>query len=187
MQITLARSRSRGLTVNFNYTLSKQFDDTGGNRSAYNWVTEKAVGVNDQTHVWNAMFIYELPFGKNGHAVARGLLGGWRLSGITTFRTGQPLGTIAATCNLVNAGNCYADYNRNFSGPARINGDYGAGDIRGTNAPAFIDRNAFANPAAFAYGDTPRTLAFGLRQTLDRKSTRLNSSHIQKSRMPSSA
>jgi len=165
LQITFQRRRSNGLTVNFNYTFSKQFDDTGGNRSAYNWVTEKAVGVNDQTHVWNAMLVYELPFGKDGHPVARALAGGWRVSGITTFRTGQPLGTIAATCNLVNAGNCYADYNRSFSGPVRINGDYGTGDIFGRTPPSFLDTRAFASPAVFTYGDNPRTLAFGLRQT----------------------
>ncbi len=164
LQITLTRRRSDGLIVNFNYTFSKQFDDTSGSRSAYNWVTEKAVGVNDQAHIWNAMFVYELPFGKDSHPALRSVVGGWRVSGITTFRTGQPLGTMAAACNLVNAGNCYADYNGSFSGPVRINGDYGSGDIRGAQ-PAFLDRNAFTSPAPFTYGNTPRTLAFGLRQT----------------------
>lgn len=165
LQITVQKRRADGLTVNFNYTFSKQIDDTGGSRSAYNWVTEKAIGVNDQTHVWNATFVYELPFGKNGHRAMKAVAGGWRLSGIATFRTGQPLGIIAPTCNLVNAGNCYADYNRSFSGPVRINGDYGTGDILGTSPPSFIDVRAFASPAAFTYGDTPRTMAFGLRQT----------------------
>jgi len=165
MQITLQRSRSSGLTVNFNYTLSKQIDDIGGTRSAYNWVTEKAVGGNDQTHVWNALVVYELPFRKDGRRAIRALAGGWRVSGITTFRSGQPLGTIAATCNLVNAGTCYADYSGSFSGPVRINGDYGAGDVRGLTPPSFIDSRAFVSPAAFTYGTTPRTLAFGLRQT----------------------
>ena len=35
--------------------------------------------------------------------------------------------------------------------------------------------------------DDAETLKFFLQEVLDRKSTRLNSSHIQKSRMPSSA
>ena len=46
---------------------------------------------------------------------------------------------------------------------SRINGDYGDGDVLGANPPSYIDRNAFVSPAAFTYGNTPRTLAFGLR------------------------
>jgi hypothetical protein len=44
-----------------------------------------------------------------------------------------------------------------------INGDYGSGDLLGANAPAFLDKNAFVSPASFAYGTTPRTLVYGLR------------------------
>jgi hypothetical protein len=73
------------------------------------------------------------------------------------------LGTIAATCNLPNAGGCQAIYNQSFTGPVRINGDWGSGDLTGPNPPAFLDRNAFANPAAYTYGDTPLTGVYGLR------------------------
>ncbi|MGH6961941.1 MAG: hypothetical protein ACREE7_15775, partial [Dongiaceae bacterium] len=143
-------------------------DDTAGNRSAYNWKTEKAVGVNDQTHIMNGTFVYQLPLGRghargSGNPVLRAIVSDWEFSGITQYRTGRPLGIIAAACNLPNAGGCYADFNPAFSGAARINGDWGSGDVRGTAAPAFIDRNAFVSPAAYTYGNTPRTLAFGLR------------------------
>jgi hypothetical protein len=46
---------------------------------------------------------------------------------------------------------------------ARINGPWGSGDVLGPNPPSFIDRNAFVSPAPFTYGNTPRTLPFGLR------------------------
>ena len=52
-----------------------------------------------------------------------------------------------AACNLPNAGTCYADFNPAFSGPVRINGDYGDGDVLGANPPTYIDRNAFQSPA----------------------------------------
>jgi hypothetical protein len=45
----------------------------------------------------------------------------------------------------------------------RINGDFGSGDVLGANPPSFIDRNAFVSPAAYTFGNTPRTLAAGLR------------------------
>lgn len=168
MQVTLEKRLSKGLIFNFNYTLSKQIDDTGGSRSAYDWRTEKAVGANDQPHIWNVTFVYDSPFGRGGllepsNSIARSLLGGWKFSGITQFRSGRPLGTITGNCNLPFAGSCYADYNPNFSGPARINGDWDSGDILGANPTIFFDRNAFVSPAPFTYGNTPRTLAYGLR------------------------
>ena len=85
------------------------------------------------------------------------------MSGITQFRSGRPLGSIIGACNLPNAGTCYADFNPAFSGAVRINGDYGDGDVLGTNPPTYIDRNAFVSAPAFTYGNTPRTLAFDLR------------------------
>jgi hypothetical protein len=45
----------------------------------------------------------------------------------------------------------------------RINGDWGDGDVTGANPPAYIDRNAFVSAQPFTYGNTPRTLAYDLR------------------------
>jgi hypothetical protein len=53
--------------------------------------------------------------------------------------------------------------NPSFTGEVRINGDYKVTDRSGRDQTAFIDRNAFMNPSAFTYGDSPRTLAFRLR------------------------
>ena len=91
------------------------------------------------------------------------LVRGWQVSGITQFRSGRPLGAILGPCNLPNAGTCYVDFNPDFSGPVRINGDYGDGDVLGTTPPTYIDRNAFVAAPAFTYGNTPRTLAHDLR------------------------
>ena len=158
--MTLTQRRWSGLSLNWNYTFSRVMDDTAGTRSAYNWKTEKAVAAQDITHIMNGISVYQLPLGKGrqidiGNPVLRFLASGWQISGITTFSTGQPLGPFTAPCNLPNAGSCYANYNRSFNGAARINGDYGSGDLLGTTPPSFIDRNAFDTPPAFTYGDTP--------------------------------
>jgi hypothetical protein len=163
MQLVLRKSFSHGLTFHFNYTFAKGFDDTGGTRSAYNWHTEKAVSTYSP-HVVNAFFLYHLPFGKGqrwggGNAVARALTGGWQLSGITSWASGTPIATVTATCNLPNAGSCYADYNPAFSGPVRIGGGYGSGDLL---SAVYLDKTAFSNPLAFTYGSTPRTYAYEL-------------------------
>jgi outer membrane receptor protein involved in Fe transport len=168
LQVTAEKRRSDdGLSVSFNYTLSRTEDNLSA-RTMYNVEQDWAVGSNDQPHIWNAIVVYNLPFGAEGRAgsgipVVRAIVKGWQLSGITQFRSGRPLGSIGASCNLPNAGTCYADFNPNFSGPVRINGDFGDGDVLGTNPPRYIDPAAFQSPAPFTYGDTPRTLAYDLR------------------------
>jgi hypothetical protein len=167
-QLTAEKRRAAdGLTVNVNYTFSRTEDNLSA-RTGYNFEQDWAIGVNDQPHVFNAIVVYDLPFGApgksgNGSRLVRAIVGGWQLSGITQFRSGRPLGSIGAACNLPSAGNCFADFNPDFSGPVRINGNFGEGDVRGPSPPSYIDRAAFVSPAPFTYGNTPRTLAHGLR------------------------
>jgi hypothetical protein len=168
LQVTAEKRRADdGLTVSFNYTFSRTEDNLAA-RTGYNFDQDWAVGVNDQPHVWNAMVVYNVPFGADGKAgsgntVVRAIVRDWQISGITQFRSGRPLGAIGAACNLPSAGTCYADFNPSFTGAVRINGQYGDGDVLGTNPPTYIDRTAFQSPAAFTYGNSPRTLAFDLR------------------------
>ena len=168
MQLTAEKRRGDdGLTVNVNYTFSRTEDNLAA-RTGWNFAQDWAVGINDQPHIFNAMVVYDLPFGAEGRAgsgnsVIRAIVRGWQLSGITQFRSGRPLGSIGATCNLPSAGTCYADFNPDFSGPVRINGDYGDGDVLGSAPPAYIDRAAFVSAPPFTYGNTPRTLAHDLR------------------------
>ena len=139
LQLTVEKRRSDdGLIVNFNYTFSRTEDNLAA-RTGYNFDQDWAVGVNDQPHVWNAMVVYNLPFGAegkpgSGNPVVRAIVKDWQVSGITQFRSGRPLGSIVAACNLPNAGTCYADFNPGFSGAVRINGDYGDGDVLGRHA-----------------------------------------------------
>ena len=115
----------------------------------------------------NFLWVYEAPFGK-GHAIGSGsrllaaVAGNWQFSGITTYRAGAQIGTIVPACNVPQAGTCFADYAPGYSGSPRINGEYGSGNLLGSNTTAYLDRNAFVSPAAYTYGNTPRTGAYGL-------------------------
>jgi Carboxypeptidase regulatory-like domain/TonB dependent receptor len=167
MQLTFEQRRFHGLTLSANYTYSRTEDNLTA-RTGYNFDQDWGIGVNDQPHIFNGIVVYDLPFGAegkpgSGSPIVRALVGGWQISGITQFRSGRPLGPFLGGCNLPNAGTCYADFNPAFSGSVRINGDFGDGDVLGTNPPTYIDRNAFVTAPPFTYGDTPRTLAFGLR------------------------
>jgi hypothetical protein len=170
LQLTLEQRRAKGLIVNFNYTYSRTEDDTTV-RTGYNREQDWAIAVNDQPHILNTIVVYDLPFGGEGQAgsgngLVRALVGGWQVSGITQFRSGRPLGSVLGACNVPNAvatPNCYADFNPAFTGDARINGSYGDGEVLGANPPSYINRDAFVSAAAFTYGNTPRTMAFNLR------------------------
>jgi hypothetical protein len=170
MQLTVTKRLSGGLTMNVNYALSKAINNVSGGRSAYDWSNAKTISSLDQTHVLNGTFAYSLPFGKGhrlggGNPVVAQIVGGWRVSGITRIQSGLPFGAIGASCNLPNAGGCMASFASGFSGPVRINGDWGEGSVRNTaTAPAYIDVKAFVSPAAYTYGDTPPTAAKNLRQ-----------------------
>ncbi len=168
LQASLQQRLSSGLTFNVNYTYSKALGTINGFRSAY--IGEKNLSTTDAPHVFNAFFAYELPFGKGRmfnteNGVVRSLISGWQLSGITRFASGVPLGPFTATCNVPQAGTCWASYNPNFTGPVRINGGWGDGNVNTAvaNATPHIDVNAFISPASFTYGNTPATGAFGLR------------------------
>lgn len=176
-QASAQQRLSHGLQFLVSLTLSKTIDDAGSNlggffgasgRTAYNNRIEKAVSVQDIPKQLVTSFLYELPFGPNkpflNHGGALGkVVGGWQFSGILSYIQGVPLGTISATGQAPFTGAIYADLTPGFKGPVRINGNYGSGDILGSNPPTFINPAAFQDPASFTLGDSPRTMAYGLR------------------------
>jgi hypothetical protein len=158
LQASIQQRLSHGLTFNLNYTFSKALGTINGNRSAY--IQEKSLSTTDQPHLVNAFYSYQLPFGKGQtfnpeNKVVRAAVGGWQISGITRFASGTPLGPFTATCNVPQAGTCWASYNPSFTGSVRLKGDGGA--------TPFINASAFVSPASFTYGNTPATGAYGLR------------------------
>lgn len=104
--ISLQKRFSRGLEFEVNYTFSKSLDN---NSTVANTVSGGIVcdvrnpdicrGPSDFDirHLFNANFIYELPFGRGkafGGSVnkwADMLLGGWTISGIISARSGLPI------------------------------------------------------------------------------------------------
>jgi hypothetical protein len=163
LQVTAVKTVSRGLVFNMNYTFLKAFDDVGSRSS---WWTEKAQ-TTAAPQVFNAMWVYQLPFGKGrqfggNKRVVSSVLGGWQLSGVTTVRQGGGWGAVGANCTLPSAGSCYADLNPAFTGPIRINGSPSDANLRASNAPTFLAAGVFQNPAPYTYGNSPRTLVYKL-------------------------
>src|SRR5712692_8688386 len=95
---SLRRSYSNGLSYQVSYTWSKAIDNADFTGGIYGYVpnTQDSSGERgranfDATHNFIVSYTYELPWLKSGAGVASQVLGGWQLSGVSTFQSGLPL------------------------------------------------------------------------------------------------
>jgi hypothetical protein len=116
--------------------------------------------------VGTLIFVYQLPFGaghklNSGSKIVSSMLSNWQISGLATYSSGSPL-VIGGTCTSGGIlGTCYPNYNPAFSGSVWINGDFGSGG-KNVTSTAYLDKNAFVDPAAYTYGNIARSAPYGL-------------------------
>jgi hypothetical protein len=108
---------SHGLSFLAAYTISKQIDTVssgqvrpGANTSIrvqdwYNLAAERSKTANDTPQRLVLTTIYELPFGKTGHPLIRGAIGGWQVNSIMTIGSGPPLSLSASATGGANRPN----------------------------------------------------------------------------------
>ena len=153
-QLSIAHRESHGLTLNVNYTYSKNIDDAGTARSGYAlpanvtatgvaWSQnriDRSLSTNSQPQNLSVFGVYKLPIGK-GHIggenrYARAILTGWETSHIFQYTSGLPLAIVATCASTQNAmstvftgqsGQCMPDVNPSFHGSVRQNGGWGQG------------------------------------------------------------
>jgi hypothetical protein len=86
-----------GLTTQLAYTWSHNIDigenDLAGLTAPYNASYDKGSDAGyDRRHIFNASYVYDLPFYQNkGSLAEREILGGWSISGITQAEVGTPI------------------------------------------------------------------------------------------------
>ena len=175
LQVVLQKQMTHGLQYQVAYTLSKCMSDSTGYYGAWNnalsasayWQNvydqkaEWAPCYYDATHVISAYAIYDLPFGrgkmfgKNANRVVNGVIGGWEVSPIVSFRTGWPMPVYSAQ-----------DESGTFGRGARADCN-GVPSIVNTFIPAvgrqwFNNTGQFTNPAVGTFGNCSPQLG-GLR------------------------
>ncbi len=93
LQLTYEKRFSNGLTVLWNHSISKMFDNH--TTSLVNERHYRTVSGMDRPHVMNLAFVYEFPFGRGRPWVRQGVLshiiGGWTVSGRAGYSSGTPL------------------------------------------------------------------------------------------------
>ena len=115
MVAKLERRFHNGLNVLVSYTFSKTITDAdsiqpyystlqsqGGTQNPYDLRAEKAVSNQDVPNNFVASYIYELPVGRGKHFLSgaprpvNAIIGGWRISGVLRYLSGQPVSFFGA-------------------------------------------------------------------------------------------
>jgi len=188
LQAQLVRRFSRGLQFRLAYTWSKSIDDSscegqfcqdnlassggapnfghgfeqvhGGNRKL-----ERSVSVYDIPRNFTFSYNWDVPVGR-GKALSRNagsgwnrLVGGWKLSGLGTIRSGHPWVTVVGTSNA----GLFADYGdirpNLVPGVPLVNPDWEK--TKGAVSSSwYLNTAAFQPAARFSVGNVPRTIPY---------------------------
>ncbi len=115
---TARKAFSHGVLFKTIYTYSKTIDLVSGapgqNKTEgslvinpYNINAQKAISSQDIPHQLVFDFVYDIPKPSFNNILARGLLGGWELSGIGTFTAGLPFTVFSGNTNWSSQGIYY--------------------------------------------------------------------------------
>lgn len=167
MQLGLEKRYSNGLSFQAQYQFTRSLDDvptSGGliNPNSFDLDYGNSTGIARHWFVFN--YIYELPIGRgraflgNAGRIVNALAGGWQVSGISTYGTGNPIQvTVSQTgTGIVGWLNVRPDVVAN----APLYGGQQSGhDI--TSGVQWFNPAAFAPPAKWAWGNSARDMIFG--------------------------
>lgn len=163
------RSFSHGFLLAANYMWSHEIDNgSDGSGDGDSLVPqnvacpacERADGIWDARHVFNANGIYELPFGRNKPFLdqpgfLRAIAGSWQVSSTALARTGFPVNV------LVNrSAASVPDGNSSSARPDLVPG-VSLRPPGGKSIGEWINPAAFAMPAAGTFGNAPRNVVRG--------------------------
>ncbi len=165
--LTLSANRrfSHGLHFQVSFTGSKYLTNTEGPegrvtqsqsiqvRNFYDTALEKSLMNDDIPRSLVISYIYELPVGPGKRfvppgRVANAVVGGWQVSGISTFKSGFPIGIISVVNNTYSLG---GNQRPNVVGNPRL---------EHPTPDQWFNITAFAPPAPFTFGNAPRTMPY---------------------------
>jgi hypothetical protein len=162
LQTMLTKRLANGFTLAGHYTFSRAIDDSCQQETLdqclqqdpFNRLGSRGLSEFDRRHVAVFSYLYELPFFKQASPLWRQTLSGWRIAGINTFQTGNPLTvTTGSDVSLTGVGRDRPD----------LIGDPALSRDRSTNEKTaqWFDTSGFRRNAAGTYGNAGRDIIIG--------------------------
>jgi hypothetical protein len=156
LQVKAEKRYGSGIWFLLSYTYSKSITIQDTPAAGGDFYFERALSSFDVPQNIAFNMGYELPVGKgkrfltNAGALAQGVLGGWRVQGITIFRSGQPF-TPTISRDVANTG--VANQRPNIVAAPAIVGTPNCWFYAASNPACPSGTNAFILPAANTYGN----------------------------------
>jgi hypothetical protein len=155
LQATAEHRYGHGVTALVSYTKGKLIDDSSSSDSGestdgnfrlgrYNPRLDRSLDGTDVSQNLAVSGVWELPFGVKTHGIRSLLEGGWQLNGLVAWQTGFPL-SITGSNNFT--GTPYP----NLVGNPTLHASE-------RSVKQWFNIQAFANPANYTIGNSPRTL-----------------------------
>jgi Carboxypeptidase regulatory-like domain len=161
LQLGVQKRFSSGVSFQAEYQFTRSLDNidnAGGADNPANW--NLSYGNTPAVHrhwlVFN--YVWELPLArKSSHKVSKAVLGGWQVSGISTYGTGTPFSVNFSQTGtgIVGWSGSRADQLSGVPFYAKQSGH----DI--TRGVQWVNPSAFAPPAKWTYGNSARNMLFG--------------------------
>ena len=172
LQAAAEHRSSHGVAVLVAYTKSKLIDDSTSSDSGestdgtfrdpiFRPYLERSLDPTDTSQNLSASGVWQLPFGTPTHRALNLLTGGWQLQGIVQWLTGTPL-------SVTGSNNFTATPFPDLVGKPTLPANQ-------RSITHWLNTSAFANPAAYTIGNSPRTL----RATRGPNFTNVNASLIK--------
>ncbi|HUX10711.1 MAG TPA: TonB-dependent receptor [Terriglobia bacterium] len=183
LQATVRKRASKGLNFIGAYTYSKTLTNadtalyypTGGfgvynfGQDFYNRAAEKSIASFDYTHVLKLTWIYDLPFGPGqkflggASGVAGKLLGGWTVTAIQSYTSGDPLAVSTDYCTGLYSGPYGDGCGVRPNSVGGVNPALPQSGLDAVNGTTYLNPAAFSAPAttpdngyAVTFGNAPR-------------------------------
>src|SRR5262249_38694816 len=118
LQLAVTQRVSHGLQFQAAYTHSRNISNTANQdteaafnpvQNAFDTASEKALANQDIPNSLSVNYIWEIPFFANTHGFTRQALYGWKIVGISTWRSGTPL-TVCLTDDIAGTGTGAGSY-----------------------------------------------------------------------------
>jgi hypothetical protein len=149
---------SKGLSLTAAYTFSHLIDDAANGvneggcacQDPHNLRSNIGSSVTDQRHLLVFGYVWELPFAKNLHGIAGGLVSGWSFNGIVTLASGNPFDVEESSDTQNDDGI--------WERPLLVPGQ--SLSVPNKGPAGWFNTAAFA-PSVFVYGNSPRNPLVG--------------------------